>query len=82
MPVSALSSVMCSSIGHKFRYRVHLLHRASPSPCPTSRIAPLAAMVPKVMICATWSAPYFCYHIVNDLLASFIAEINIKVRHS
>ena len=26
---------------------------------PTSRMAARAAMVPKVMICATWSAPYF-----------------------
>src|SRR6187401_3437121 len=27
---------------------------------PTSLIAALAAMVPKVMICATFSRPYFC----------------------
>ena len=32
----------------------------------TSRI-PCACMVPKVMICATFCAPYFLGHIINDL---------------
>ena len=31
-----------------------------PSTRPTSRMAARASMVPKVMIWATWSVPYFC----------------------
>ena len=44
--------------GISFATLSHTLYGTSIT-LPTSRTAAFAAIVPKVTICATWSAPYF-----------------------
>ncbi len=44
-------------------------------------MAALAAMVLKVMICATWSEPYFCADVLDDLAAAVHAEVDIDIGH-
>ncbi len=45
--------------------------------CSTAR----AFSLPKVMICATWSWPYFCLHVADHLAAAGFAEVDVEVRH-
>ena len=53
----------------------------SPSTRPTSRTAARACNLPKVMICATRSAPYSLAHVVDHAVAAFLAEVDVEVRH-
>jgi hypothetical protein len=46
---------------------------------PTSRTTDLAPMVPKVMICATESRPYFP-HVFDYVRAAIVREIDVDVR--
>ena len=48
---------------------------------PTSRTAAFAAIVPKVAICDTESAPYFFFDVVDDAVAAVLAEVDVEVRH-
>ena len=59
---------------------VHLPERQA-STRPTSRTAARACSLPKVMICATRSAPYSLADVVDDAVAAFLAEVDVEVRH-
>ena len=48
---------------------------------PTSFTAALAAMVPKVMICETFSRPYFWRDVLDHFAAPAHAEIDIDIGH-
>ena len=48
---------------------------------PTSLMAALAAMVPKVMICATLVAAIFLGDVLDHFAAAAHAEIDIDIRH-
>ena len=48
---------------------------------PTSLIAAFAAMVPKVMICATLFAAVFSRDVVDHLAAPVHAEVDVDVGH-
>ena len=47
---------------------------------PTSRTTDLAPMVPKVMICATASRPYFCAHVFDHVGPAVVGEVNVNIR--
>ena len=49
---------------------------------PTSLIAARAPCVPKVMICATCSRPYFCGDVVDHLAAAVHAEVDVDIGHA
>ena len=67
-------------IGHKFRYRVYLCirNRHRPAYIPDSASGRHGAEGDDLRHMV---GTIFCYYIVNDLLAFFITEINIKIRH-
>ena len=46
---------------------------------PTSFSAAFAASVPNVPIWATDSSPYFSLHVLDDLLAAVLAEVDVDV---
>ena len=46
---------------------------------PTSRTTALAFIVPKVMICETFSRPYFARDVVDDLAAATLAEVDVDI---
>jgi hypothetical protein len=52
-----------------------------PSTRPTSRTTDRAAIVPNVMICATFSSPYLCLDVLDDLAAPPHAEVDVDVWH-
>jgi hypothetical protein len=58
LSASAFSSVMSSAAGICFAIRSTSAYGMS-SARPTSRTTAFAFIVPKVMICATFSRPYF-----------------------
>ena len=47
---------------------------------PTSRTTARAFIVPNVMICATFSRPYFSVTYVDDLAAAALAEVDVDIR--
>ena len=53
----------------------------SPSTRPTSRTTDFAAIVPKVMICATLSSPYLRADVLDHLAAAVHAEVDVDVGH-
>ena len=71
---------MFSVVGTIFAMRSTSLYGISMAR-PTSLIAAFAAMVPKVMICATFSRPYFSRDVVDHLTAPVHAEIDVDIGH-
>ena len=78
--LSALSMVMPIVAGIILAMRSTSPYGIS-SARPTSLIAAFAAMVLKVMICATWSRAVLARDVLDDLAAAVHAEVDIDIGH-
>ena len=48
---------------------------------PTSRTAARAPIVPKVMICATFSWPYLLHGVLDQLAAPVVGKVHVNIGH-